>query len=147
MSVINPAPDQTTLSIDNKSLTMKRDRSAQIEELKSYLCSVNNICEPINNYIKFQSCMNQTPEVKTLLMINQSVLLFNVLKSYIKNDINQDYMVIKDQPENLTESMTKTYDNLDALCESFTSSMKDVVRLIEEKQQSSTCCLHVSRVS
>lgn len=135
--IISAAPAQSSLLLSNDQPPVNtslpiaindivyNSREASIKNLTKRLRKINNICDPINDYLKFQKCMSNNDKI--LVDLNQWVALLYTLKSYVKDDIDQDYMDIIEQPAHLKQCMIKTYDNLDSVSNAFTESVKEII--------------------
>lgn len=108
-------------------------RAQKIDEFTKSLSIVKNACEPLNGYLKFQQCL--TPEIRTLIALNYSILVMNVMKGVAKGALDWQFMDIRDPPETLKEGLTKAYSDIDGVVTTFENSMKDVVALIQPKSK------------
>src|SRR5579863_1510935 len=134
--IINSAPEATAAERiaaaekeRKKSEEKVQERENKIKNLTKQLRTINNICSPINDYMKFQQFVN--PDIRVLMEINQWMLLVFACKAGAKTSIDCEYMDIIEPPLALKEAMATTYGNLDSLGDAFTSSMKEIVTLIQ----------------
>lgn len=144
--IINPAPPLTNVSepSSNGNQSLPSDKALEKQEnairsLTRDLRIINNICEPICEYSKFQQSIK--PELRVLIDINQLIGLIYGLKSAVKSNIDSSYLDIKDPPEILKEAMLKTYDSIDHASQSIEKSMKEMIDMIQSNIYSSS---HVS---
>ena len=144
--IIDPAPAQTAISsIDciacpsgavkedetKKVADKAADREMMIKDLSKTLRSINNVCDPINDYLKFRQCIS--PEVNVIIDLSQWSMVMYGIKAATKSAIDHDYMNIENPPDSLKESMIKAYSELDTVSDSFANSMKDVITLVQNK--------------
>lgn len=157
--IIHPAPAQCVVSAGNqqpqnnpavdaeleKAKVRKREaeekqeqqeqREKSIKNLNKKLRMVNNICGPLCDYFKFQRNLN--PEIRALIDLNQWMMLMFALKAAVKSQMDYDYMDIVEPPDNLKTAMANAYNNLDAVSDSYTESMKEIVKLHQNKSNPS----------
>lgn len=108
-----------------------QERERKIKNLTKQLRTINNVCSPINDYMKFQQFVS--PDIRVLMEINQWMLMVFACKAGAKTSIDCEYMDIIEPPLALKEAMAATYNNLESVCESFTNSMKEIVILIQSR--------------
>lgn len=136
VQVVSSQPTVTSSSqrnVESAESEKIKERERAIKDLNKQLRVVNNICDPICDYIKFQKNMN--PEVRALIDINQWMMMLFALKAAVKTQIDYTYMDIQEPPSSLKESMTKAYDNLDSVSNAFSDSMKEVVNLLQSQSR------------
>lgn len=131
--LIQPAPAQ---SIVSQVSTTSHEASAEardvnIRNLTKSLRTINNVCGPICEYMKFQRGLS--PEHRVLIEINQWMLIMYGLKAMLRTEIDDNYMNITDPPRSLKQAMGEAYTNVDAVIESFSVSMKDIISMIQSR--------------
>ena len=141
--IINPAPPSANVNnnvplVDKEKEKQDKNKECTIRDLTRELRIINNICDPICEYNKFQQSIN--PELRVLIDINQWVGLIYMLKSAIKSQIDTSYMDIEDPPEVLKEAMLKTYNSMDHASQSIENSMKEIINLIQSGIYSKSSC-------
>jgi hypothetical protein len=138
--IIRPAPAQTTVSTEsassgaqsnNSEVDKAKLREQAIKDLSKNLRMINNICGPLCDYAKFESSIN--PDIRVLLNINQWMIVMCALKAASKCSIDSAYMDISDPPESLKQTLKNVYTNLDSVTEAFSSSMKEIITLIQSR--------------
>jgi hypothetical protein len=151
--IIDPAPDHTPVgsrsscslprrkvdSDKNESSEVEnfRERERKISDLSKQLRSINNVCGPINEYIKFQSHTNTN--IRVICDMNQLMLLMFAAKGIAKGVMDENYMNISDPPEELQRTMIKCYDNLDSVIESISKSIKEIIDLMQSDAIAKPC--------
>jgi hypothetical protein len=155
--IVNPAPSNTCIlpsssiscclceQVHGDSRSEVHNTNSHVEAIKRedkikclnrQLRLINNTCGPIDEYIKFQTCLN--PRLRMLSDINQWMLLMYTMKAVIKTDIDHEYMDITNPPDQLKMSMATAYDNLNLVSESFATSMKEILLLIQSEIEQQT---------
>lgn len=145
--IILPAPDQASLvasshlvaspcqqSQQNQAPNMARkaeQREVAIKDLSKTLRTINNACDPLSDYFKFQQCIS--PDLRVLLDLNQWILLSCAMRVAVKSNIDCEYMNISDPPESLKTAMEKAYTAIDTVIDSFTTSMKQTIKLLQSR--------------
>lgn len=142
--IIQPAPAQTAVSTSQQespeaTLAASKEaesRARKIKNLTKQLRMINNVCDPIRDFTKFQNFLS--PDIRILLQMNQWVGLVYAFKAAIKSTIDDDYLDINDHPQTLKTAMEKTYTNIDSVCELMVSSMKEIITLEQSRLSQST---------
>jgi len=142
--IINPAPAQ--VSINDSTIQVEERRSQQviqtrttevistsredkIRDLKQQLRVIKNVSQPINQYIQFRQIMD--PKLRVIIDVNQWIMLLLAAKGAITTMIEDTYVDIAEPPEDLMQAMSEGYNNIDSVVSAFTSSMSEIVTLMQ----------------
>lgn len=133
--IIDPAPAQVCVgnSADQTptSIVSPNKSDDKIAELKKILRVIKNTSQPLDQYLQFQQILD--PRIRVLVDINQWVLMMTGTKSAIISMIDNEYVKIKNPPEDLIDDMEDAYDNIDLVYNAFIKSMKQTINLIQSQ--------------
>lgn len=140
--IIDPAPAQVSVSgshIENISETSSTvtisehriSREDRIKFLKEKLRIIKNVSQSLNNYMQFQQIMD--PKLRVIIDANQWIMMLLVGKSVISSVIESDYVDIVDPPQDLKDALEESYNNVESIVNAFTTSMTQIVTLMQSQ--------------
>lgn len=132
--IIRPAPAQSEMvlgevkSVPSINIIHEDKKMEENNRKSNELCQtlrvIDNICGPYTEYLNFNKCLK--PEIRVILDLHQTTMLFLGLKIAAKNVIDMQYMNIQNPSSQVKVAMEKTYDNLDSLTDNIRKSMEEM---------------------
>ena len=106
-------------------------REEKISQFTQALSVVNNICEPLCGYLKFQDQLD--PRIRALLITNGAFLAASGTKALAKSALDIQFQAIRDPPAKLVEAYEKTRSDIDKTSTSIEASLREVLTVIQSQ--------------
>lgn len=105
------------------------NRENKIKEWETSLCTVGNITDSINDYLKFQD--NIDPYIRALMIINASQMVISSLKATAMSFLDIQLMHIDDPPKNIQNVHDGVRKNIEEVGVKLSASLKEIVSTLQ----------------
>lgn len=126
--IINPADANNN---NNNNNNHDHVREEKIKSLAKQLRMINNLCDSIDTYSKFQTCV--IPEIKVVSDLNVAAMLISTAGTIIRSNIDDDLLSIKDPPKQLDSDVAHTYNKLDDTTTKLLDSLSQTITILQNK--------------